>query len=208
MLERKVLPIAAAICFLAGLFTIIGNDTADAAECLAAPNRASGPGTHWHYRINHTTKQRCWYLKQVGGRSRPRPIATARAVPAPSVTRPKPAESATPAPAESESSIKAWFAATFSALSGAGTSSSTETREPGPSESTPTRKRRPEQSKSERLEQSKAARAQQQPSAAAISEAAGDKDITTSSTPSEPQWQKALFEEFLQWRVMQELMPQ
>lgn len=212
MLKKEVLPIGAAICFLAGLFTIIGNDTADAAECLASPNRPSGPGTHWHYRINQTTKQRCWYLKQVGGRSRPRPTAMTRVAPAPTVARPRPAEAATPAPAESESSIKAWFSATFSALSGAGTNSSTETREPSANESTPTRKRRapdrPEQSKAERSEQSKAARAQQQPSAAAISEAAGEKDIATSSADSQPEWQKTLFEEFLQWRVQQELMPQ
>jgi len=199
MSEKTILPIGAAICFLAGLFTISVSHTADAA-CLASPNRSSGPGTHWHYRINQTTKQRCWYLKQVGGRSRPRPAATTQVASAPSVARPKPAEAATPA--ESESSIKAWFSATFSALSGA--SSSTETREPNASEST--RKRR--SNATERPEQSKAARAQQRPSEVTASEAAGEKVVATPPTNSEPEWQKALFQEFLQWRVKQELMLQ
>jgi hypothetical protein len=101
------------------------------------------------------------------------------------------------APAENESSIKSWFAATFNALSGS-SAPTTETREPAANEAPPPRKRRV--SAAERMENSKAARAQQLP--ATTGEAAEDKAVDTTSR-SEPEWQKALYEEFLQWRVKQ-----
>jgi hypothetical protein len=197
MSKKNGLPVGAAICFLAGLFAITTTDTAVAASnCLASPNRESGPGTHWHYRVNQTTKQRCWYLKKVGGKSRPRPTSVAQSKPseatrAATASRAAPIE--TPAPAESESSIKAWFTATFSALTGSNTTS-TETREPATNE--PPRKRR--SNTAERSESSKA-RAQQQPSASATAtEAVGEKSV---AAPSDQE--RALYEEFLEWRVRQ-----
>ncbi len=202
MLKKNGSPIGAAIVFLVGLFAITTNDSAFAAGCLASPNRESGPGTHWHYRINQATKQRCWYLKRLGGASRTRPSGIARATPS-SATRTATASRTTPAevtpPAENESSIKAWFAATFSALSGSSTTSpSTEAREPNASEPAPARRRRG--NSAERSEQSKAARAQERPSSAPA-EAAGDKETAPAASDAQPEWQKALFEEFLQWRV-------
>jgi hypothetical protein len=207
MSKKNGLPVGAAIGFLVGLFAVTTTDTAVAAsECLAGPNRESGPGTHWHYRINQTTKERCWYLKKVGGASQPRPTEAAHSKPSQATrvaTASRTAPVETVAPAESESSIKAWFTATFGALSGSSTTS-TETREPATSE-TP-RKRRT--NTAERSESSKTARAQQRPStSAATVEAVGDKSIATPSD-REAEWQKALYEEFLQWRVKQLLFPQ
>src|SRR5262245_28361239 len=165
MSKKNGLPVGAAICFLAGLFAITTTDTSAAASgCLAEPNRESGPGTHWHYRINQTTKQRCWYLKKVGAKSRSRPTDAARAQPSEATrvaTTSRAAPIETAAPAESESPIKAWFTATFGALTGSNTTS-TETREPTANE--PPRKRR--SNTTGRPESSKA-RAQQQPSASA-----------------------------------------
>jgi hypothetical protein len=203
MSKKKGLPVGAVIVFLVGLFAISSNDAALAAsECLASPNRESGPGTHWHYRINQTTKERCWYLKKVGGESRPRPTGAANAKQSRGAThtasaaRVAPVETASPA--ESESPIKAWFTATFSALSGSNATSA-ETREPPASE--PPRKRR---SSAERSESSRMARAQQRSStSAATAEAAADKDVATATTERETEWQKALYEEFLEWRVRQ-----
>src|SRR5262249_5663821 len=182
------------ICVLAGLFAITTNDTAAAASgCLASPNRESGPSTHWHYRINQTTKERCWYLKKVGGKSHPRPTAVASAKPSEATrvaTAPRTAPIETGPPAENESSIKAWFTATFGALSGSNATSA-ETREPATSEP---RKRR--SNTAERPESSKAARAQQQPSAPAMAaEAVGEKSAAVPSVQ-----EKALYEEFLEWR--------
>jgi hypothetical protein len=101
------------------------------------------------------------------------------------------------AQAESDSSIKSWFSATFNALSGS-SAPTTETREPAANEAPAPRKRRV--NTAERTESSKAARAQQLPATAA--ETAADKDV---AVPPEQQseWQKALYEEFLQWRVKQ-----
>lgn len=231
MLKKIVLSVGGATCLIAGVFVINANNSAAyaAADCLAGPNRASGPGTHWHYRINQTTHQRCWYLKRVGGHSRPRPSGEtrtrrsheARATPssasASSEARARPDEVASAAPAETKSSIKAWFTATFSALSGAATSGAKPvTTEPVTSEPAPRKRRnndaeRTEPAKSERSEKTKTARVQQRSSSSAeaasykaAAEAAGDKDVTPPpSTSDEPEWQKALYEEFLQWRVKQ-----
>ena len=80
MAKKNSLAVGAAIGFVVSLFASTLSDSAYAASgCLAAPNRESDPGTHWNYRINQTTKQRCWYLKHVGGRSHPRPTAVAHA---------------------------------------------------------------------------------------------------------------------------------
>jgi hypothetical protein len=198
MSKKNGLPVGAAICFLVGLFAITTNDTAFAAsECLAGPNRESGPGTHWHYRINQATKERCWYLKKVGGASHSRPTGEAHTKPE-RATRVATA-SRTPiepaAPAESESSIMAWFTATFGALSGPN-ATSTNTQEPAASE--PPRKRR--SNTAERSESSKTAKAQQRPSTA--TEVVGEKSVAAPSD-RETEWQKALYEEFLQWRVKQ-----
>ncbi len=231
MLRKFVLSVGVATCIIAGTFAINANNSVAyaAADCLAGPNRPSGPGTHWHYRINHTTHQRCWYLKRVGGRSHPRPSGEAhtrrshearatpsRAVSQSSEARARPTEVATAAPVESESSIKAWFTATFSALSGAATSGTKiVTPEPVTSEPALHKRRsndaeRSERTKSERSEKTKTARMQQRPAPAQAAgdkaaEAAGDKDVTLppSSGSDEPEWQKQLYQEFLQWRVKQ-----
>src|SRR5215470_7389659 len=80
MSKRNCLPVSAAIGFAVSLFASTFDGGAYAASgCLAAPNRESGPGTHWNYRINQSTKQRCWYLKKVGAKSRPRPTSVAKA---------------------------------------------------------------------------------------------------------------------------------
>jgi hypothetical protein len=203
MSKKISLPVGAAIGFVVSLFASTLNGSAYAAsECLAAPNRTSGPGTHWNYRINQTTKQRCWYLKKVGGQSRPRPTTVAQAtrarvtreVAAATPSRAAPVEVA--APAENDSFITSWFAATFNALSGS-SAPTTETREPAANEAPPPPKRRA--ATAERTE-SKGARAQQLPETAR--EATENKDVAAPSD-QQSEWQKALYEEFLQWRVKQ-----
>src|SRR5215470_5935780 len=80
MSKKNSLPVGAAIGFVVSLFASTVSDSAYAASgCLAAPNRESGPGTHWNYRINQATKERCWYLKKVGAKSRTRPTSVAQA---------------------------------------------------------------------------------------------------------------------------------
>ena len=202
MSKRYSLPVGAAIGVLVGLFASTLNGSAHAASgCLAAPNRESGPGTHWNYRIDQTTKQHCWYLKKVGGKSRPRPTSVAHATRsrvtrdvAATPSRAAPVEVA--APAENDSSVTSWFAATFNALTGS-SAPTTETREPAANEAPPPPKRRA--ATAERTE-SKAARAQQLPESAR--EATENKEVATPSD-QQSEWQRSLYEEFLQWRVKQ-----
>src|SRR5262245_10606703 len=127
MFEKHTIVGATIFCSLAGLFSASLNITANAAECLAAPNAQSRPGTHWYYRIDQATQQRCWYLKDEP--SRPLPASE---IPTGS-GRPRagsePASS--PASTESESSITAWFSSKLAALTGAAKPSPTaETGEP------------------------------------------------------------------------------
>jgi hypothetical protein len=197
MLKRNCLPVGAAIGFVVSLFASALSDSAYAASgCLASPNRESGPGTHWNYRINQTTKERCWYLKKVGGKSRSRPTSVAHAKRSrvthdatATPSRAAPAEVA--APAENDYSFKSWFSATFNALSGSNTPT-TDTRERAANEAQPPRKRRA--AAVERSE-SKAARAQQLPETA--------KETTENKAVATPSEEQALYEEFLQWRVKQ-----
>ncbi|NOJ40711.1 hypothetical protein [Bradyrhizobium australiense] len=42
-----------------------GTQVAQAAEsCLSAPKGATPSGSHWYYRIDRTTKRKCWYLRE------------------------------------------------------------------------------------------------------------------------------------------------
>jgi hypothetical protein len=35
-------------------------------DCLAGPNAAAPQGSHWYYRVDHTTHRECWYLGPEG----------------------------------------------------------------------------------------------------------------------------------------------
>src|SRR5512138_3593731 len=123
MLEKRA-AVFVTSCLLAGLLTIASGAIAQAAACLSGPNAQSGPGTHWRYRINHSTGQRCWYLKRLGQAARPRPASESPATP-------RSTEPAVPAEASTEkSSIRSWFSSTFAAFTSLGRSAkNTETNE-------------------------------------------------------------------------------
>jgi hypothetical protein len=47
--------------------TIVASSPARAADdCLTEPQGQAPQGQHWFYRTEHTTKQRCWYLRDTG----------------------------------------------------------------------------------------------------------------------------------------------
>jgi len=39
-------------------------------DCLASPNGACPPGTHWYYRVDRATHRQCWYLGAEGTKAR------------------------------------------------------------------------------------------------------------------------------------------
>ncbi|WP_025035832.1 hypothetical protein [Bradyrhizobium sp. DOA9] len=56
------------------------SSTANAApDCLASPKDAAPQGQHWYYRLDRTTKRKCWYLRAAGDKESAR---TAQAAPA------------------------------------------------------------------------------------------------------------------------------
>ncbi|WP_193760250.1 hypothetical protein [Bradyrhizobium yuanmingense] len=42
---------------------------AAAPDCLASPKDATPQGQHWYYRLDRTTKRKCWYLRAAGGKA-------------------------------------------------------------------------------------------------------------------------------------------
>jgi hypothetical protein len=43
-----------------------GSAALAAEECLSAPNARAPQGSHWHYRTDRATQQKCWYLRPPG----------------------------------------------------------------------------------------------------------------------------------------------
>jgi hypothetical protein len=53
-------------------------------NCLSAPKGETPPGSHWYYRIEHSTGHHCWYLRGEGDKlsqSAPLQIAPQQAIP-------------------------------------------------------------------------------------------------------------------------------
>ena len=46
--------------------TIARSETVVADNCLTSPKGETPPGSHWYYRIEHSTKRHCWYLREEG----------------------------------------------------------------------------------------------------------------------------------------------
>jgi hypothetical protein len=60
--------IFASILASAPLTTISHGETVAADNCLSGPKGETPPGSHWYYRIEHSTKRHCWYLREEGDR--------------------------------------------------------------------------------------------------------------------------------------------
>ncbi|WP_433996071.1 hypothetical protein [Bradyrhizobium liaoningense] len=61
------------------------SSTANAApDCLASPKDAAPQGQHWYYRLDRTTKRKCWYLRAAGEKESARTAQAAPAVSDPS----------------------------------------------------------------------------------------------------------------------------
>lgn len=73
-----------------------GSSTANAApDCLASPKDAAPQGQHWYYRLDRTTKRKCWYLRAAGDKDSARTAQTAQAASdAPSADAPAPPQQA------------------------------------------------------------------------------------------------------------------
>src|SRR5262245_52557886 len=214
MLEKRA-AVVVTNCLLAGLLTISSGAIAQAAECLSGPKAKSGPATHWRYRINHSTGQRCWYLKRLGQAARLRsPSESVAAARTPRSSASEPAPPSEPS-TEKPSSIRAWFSSTFAAFTGLGKSvTSSETNEAATSDNSATSKqpaserteqKKSQQSKLEQQPKSSQSKSEKEksdnsrsPSRAAplqlILEAAGDKDVPDGPTSLSPEEQKIAIE--------------
>src|SRR6516164_6539454 len=51
---------------MAGVGITVQTEVGRADDCLAAPNSAAPPGSHWHYRLDRATQRKCWYVRAPG----------------------------------------------------------------------------------------------------------------------------------------------
>ena len=107
MLRPKMLPVILVVVSAVTVLTARASfSEPQAQECKTAPGASTPRGGHWHYRINRTDKQRCWYLSPADARSNGRGTAALASTPVPARQKRNaspalPAEPPQPAAAES-----------------------------------------------------------------------------------------------------------
>jgi hypothetical protein len=191
---------AAYVSLLAEALVLSASAASAAPDCLAAPDRTSGPGTHWYYRIDRPTGRKCWYLKQLDARA---------ATPA------APPSAARPADADAQPQLFSWLSSAFSSIGRPAREPEVASRESGPSTSDGARKRERKQARRPDAGRAPApARASEQP-VVAPAEAPARSSVRPAAVASEappraldPAASEALYQQFLQWRVKQLLAPE
>ncbi len=87
---------ATALAVLAGACLGAGSARAQDATCLASPNGPAPAGTHWYYKTDQATHQKCWYTRGQEQAAQAAPAETTPSRPAPSRTPVAQAEPANP----------------------------------------------------------------------------------------------------------------
>lgn len=82
---------AAALAVLAGAGLGAGSARAQNVTCVASPNGPAPAGTHWYYKTDQTTHQKCWYTRPQDQAAQAVPAQTA-----PSQTAPERGDAANP----------------------------------------------------------------------------------------------------------------
>ena len=84
MLRPKMLPVILVVVSAVTVLTARASlSEPQAQECKTAPGASTPRGGHWHYRINRTDKQRCWYLSPADARANGRATAALASTPVP-----------------------------------------------------------------------------------------------------------------------------
>jgi hypothetical protein len=82
--------------FLVAALLVSGLSASRAEEnCLAAPNARAPQGSHWYYRTDRTSQNKCWHLRQTDEpaiQQKPEQAATSAAAAPPPLPRPAPNE--------------------------------------------------------------------------------------------------------------------
>src|SRR5262245_30209676 len=88
MSSKLAVPILAALAGLLFGYDFFFSPAHAGDQCLVAPNAPPPSGSHWYYRLEHSTERKCWYLGPEGQEVRSAPSKTKAAVkrPAPPPT--------------------------------------------------------------------------------------------------------------------------
>lgn len=88
-------------------FTAVAeNGTESADNCLSAPKGAAPAGSHWYYRLERSTKRKCWYVRGESDKvAKAAPAQQASPPPAEAANPPQPAASISPAVADARAEL-------------------------------------------------------------------------------------------------------
>jgi hypothetical protein len=155
-----------------------------AADCLAGPNRAPGPGGHWYYHFDRASDRKCWYLVE--------PPSQTPGAQTPMVQAPQPAPEPTPQFAQPSlgsffSSLSAGFAPTAIPPN---TTGDVRVLQPAPAD------------EAEPGRQSRMPLAAKQHRTVHLRPPAEHAEERPAASPNQAE-RDALFEEFLRWRERQ-----
>jgi hypothetical protein len=62
----RSISISFASMLLVTAFVGVPENAARAADCAAAPGSSAPQGSHWYYRLDRTTHDKCWHLGESG----------------------------------------------------------------------------------------------------------------------------------------------
>jgi hypothetical protein len=84
-----------------------GTESVKAADnCLSAPKGTAPAGSHWHYRLDRSTKRKCWYVREEGNKTaKTAPAQQESPLPAEAANSPQPAASISPAVADARAEL-------------------------------------------------------------------------------------------------------
>jgi hypothetical protein len=95
-------------------FTAVAeNGTESADTCLSAPKGTAPAGSHWHYRLDRSSKRKCWYVRGEGSKAAKAASAQQESPsPAETANPPQPAASISPAVADARAELTSSQAST------------------------------------------------------------------------------------------------
>ena len=88
-------------------FTAVAeNGTESADTCLSAPKGTAPAGSHWYYRLERSTKRKCWYVRDESNKAaKAAPAQQESAPPAAAANPPQPVASISPAVADARAEL-------------------------------------------------------------------------------------------------------
>src|SRR5262249_44046743 len=100
-----ILALVATLLAGASFTAVAENSTESADNCLSAPKGTAPAGSHWYYRLERSTKRKCWYVRDESNKAAKAAPAQQESAPAAAPTPPQPVASISPAVADARAEL-------------------------------------------------------------------------------------------------------